>query len=152
MRVFHLRGVALATLLLLPVSTFGLGSTICFNQSILKSMDMKAVDDLLAQSNRLLEMSQNILHISEQMLADVTDTHIAYVQAMLRLSDDIGKMADRIGVMADRIITTEVQIGIMADRILQTQRIQNENIALTQANLLKAQENFAKILQTLAAQ
>ena len=49
---------------------------------------------------------------------------------MLRLSDDMGKMADRIGQMADRI-------GSMADRILETQKIQNENIQLTQQSMLE---------------
>lgn len=51
-------------------------------------------------------------------------------QAILKLSDDIGKMAERIGVMADRI-------GIMADRISETQKIQNQNIELTQKSMLE---------------
>jgi len=50
--------------------------------------------------------------------------------SMLRLSDDIGKMADRIGVMADRI-------GTMADRILETQKIQSQNMELTQKSALE---------------
>jgi len=49
---------------------------------------------------------------------------------MQKLSDDIGKMADRIGVMADRI-------GVMADHILETQRIQSENVQLTQKSMLE---------------
>jgi hypothetical protein len=51
-------------------------------------------------------------------------------KSMLRLSDDIGKMADRIGVMADRI-------GTMADRILETQKIQSQNVELTQKSTLE---------------
>lgn len=84
------------------------------------------------------------------MLNNPASVNITYVEAMLRLSDDIGTMADRIGEMADRIVSTELQIGIMADRILDTQRLQNENVALTQANLLKAQENFNNLLIQLA--
>jgi len=49
---------------------------------------------------------------------------------MLRLSDDIGKMADKIGVMADRI-------GTMADHILETQKIQSKNVELTQKSTLE---------------
>ena len=73
-----------------------------------------------------------------------------YLNAMLRLSDDIGTMADRILLMSDQIIATESQIGTMADRILETQTLQNQNVALTQANLLKAQENFNTLLLGLA--
>jgi hypothetical protein len=51
-------------------------------------------------------------------------------ESMLRLSDDIGKMAEKIGVMADRI-------GTMADRILETQKIQSENVQLTQQSMLE---------------
>ena len=69
---------------------------------------------------------------------------------MLSLSNDIGAMADRIGEMADRIIATELQIGIMADRIMQTQELQSKNLALTQANILKAQQNFQTLLINLA--
>jgi hypothetical protein len=47
-------------------------------------------------------------------------------QTILQLSEDIGTMADR--------------IGEMADRILETQRIQSENLAMTQENMLKMME------------
>lgn len=53
-----------------------------------------------------------------------------YVASMLRLSDDIGKMADRIGDMADRI-------GGMADRIMETQKIQSKNLEATQEAMLE---------------
>lgn len=44
------------------------------------------------------------------------DLSINMLDAMLRLSDDIGLMADRIGEMADRIVDTE---GLLADTLLQ---------------------------------
>ena len=112
--------------------------------------DIKTLDANLAQSKQLLVVSENLLSLSLQMLQDPSNANIVYVNAMLRLSDDIGKMADRIGEMADRIVATELQIGVMADRILETQKLQNQNVALTQANLLKAQENFNKLLIELA--
>ncbi len=55
-------------------------------------------------------------------------------------------MSDRIGDMSDRIVATELQIGVMADRILETQELQSKNLALTQANILKAQQNFQILL------
>jgi len=51
-------------------------------------------------------------------------------QTVLQLSQDIGSMADRIGDMADRI-------GEMSDRILETQRIQSNNMAMTQQSILE---------------
>lgn len=59
---------------------------------------------------------------------------------MLRLSDDIGKMADRIGDMADRI-------GVMADRILETQRIQSKNMEVTQQAMLETMKMVSSQLQ-----
>ena len=47
-------------------------------------------------------------------------------------------MADRILEMADRILVMSDNIGLMADRILITQQIQNDNVVLTQQNILTA--------------
>jgi hypothetical protein len=66
--------------------------------------------------------------------------------AMLRLSDDIGVMADRILEMADKILVMADNIGIMADRIIETQLIQNDNIALTQASMLETQQNIIALI------
>ncbi len=144
---------ALATLFAaLPASALDLNS--CDTSSILDPVsdnDVQVMNDNLAQSEALLRMSQNLLSISQQLMADSSNANAAYIGAMLRLSDDIGKMADRIGEMADRIVATELQIGLMADRILETQRLQNQNVALTQANLLKAQKNFNDLLIQLAS-
>ena len=56
---------------------------------------------------------------------------------MLRLSDDIGIMANRILEMADKILEMADKIGEMSDRIVETQKIQSENLDLTQSNLIK---------------
>ena len=114
------------------------------------TMDEELMQKGLEESRAVLEASANLLTLSLAMLETGSEANAAYVSAMLRLSDDIGTMADRIGEMADRIVATELQIGLMADRILETQRIQSENLALTQANLLKAQENFNALLLQLA--
>jgi len=37
-------------------------------------------------------------------------------------------------------------IGCYADRILETQELQSKNLALTPANILKAQQNFQILL------
>lgn len=59
-------------------------------------------------------------------------------EAMLRLSDDIGKMSDRIGEMSDRIGDMAERIGDMAERILETQRIQGKNLELMQETVSEA--------------
>ena len=71
------------------------------------------------------------------------------ISAMLRLSDDIGAMADRIGEMADRILVMSDNIGLMADRILITQQIQNDNVTLTQQNILTAQTNVIGLVSQI---
>ena len=140
----------IAAILLVNSSfAFSLNQNSCDYSNFTQS-DLAAVEANLAQSRQLLLVSQNLLTLSAQMLDDPANANIAYVDAMLRLSDDIGKMAERIGEMSDRIVATELQIGIMADRILETQKLQNQNVALTQANLLKAQENFNKLLLDLS--
>ena len=130
-----------------------LSSDSCNASAILSTQQNADIAQMLAlldESAKLLEQSQNILALSEQMMNNTTTITLAMVSAMLRLSDDIGKMADRIGEMADRIVATELQIGIMADRILETQKLQNENVALTEANILKAQKNFNDLLLQLS--
>ena len=144
-----LRNFLLLLLLVNSASALSFGESSCDYSNFTQS-DLSTMNANVAQSRQLLTLSQNLLSLSTQMLNDPSSTNIVYVNAMLRLSDDIGKMADRIGEMADRILATELQIGVMADRILETQKIQNQNVALTQANLLKAQENFNKLLIELA--
>jgi len=118
--------------------------------SSFRDTDYSIMKSNLDQSESLLLASQNLLTISTLLIADASATNSEYVNAMLRLSDDIGDMADRIGEMADRIVATEVLIGDMADRIIETQELQSANLALTEANLLKAQENFKALLVELA--
>ncbi len=142
-------GAILVTLLYaLPALALDMGDTCDFTSVTdpVSDSDYGTMQDNLAQSEALLAMSRNLLSISHDLVNTPETANITYINAMLRLSDDIGKMADRIGEMADRIVATEIQIGIMADRILETQRLQNQNVALTQTNILKAQENFNNLL------
>jgi hypothetical protein len=104
------------------------------------------LNDSTDLSQSLLLNSQNMLALSESLLAAGSTANTEYVKAMLQLSTDIGTMADRIGEMADRILLMADNIGTMADRILETQRIQGENVALTQKNILQAQANFNSLL------
>jgi len=141
-----------AALLLFNTPMTAMDLDTCDYSSILQPVEdsnIETMQNTLLQSQELLSASQNLLVISLQLLNSAETANTAYINAMLRLSDDIGTMADRIGEMADRIIATELQIGLMADRILETQRIQSQNLALTQANLLKAQENFNNLLLQL---
>ena len=105
------------------------------------------LDYCVKLSDILKRDSQFILNASEVLINSASDVNKEYIYAMLKLADDIGVMADRIGLMADRILFTEEQIGIMSDRILETQRIQSENLKITEENLLRAQKNLNLLLK-----
>ncbi|GEM_PF-3815206 len=93
--------------------------------------------ELLHSAEEVLKLANELLYISENSAVEVNRD---YIQAMLRLSDDIGKMADRIGEMADRILETEDKIVVLALRIL-------EIVAKTQDILLETQKNFNHMLE-----
>ena len=93
-------------------------------------------------SSALLIYSQRMLELSESILSTGSTINKDYVNAMLQLSSDIGKMADRIGDMSDRILVMADDIGEMSERILLAQKNQSQNVAITQANIAKATENF----------
>jgi len=104
------------------------------------------LNDSTNLSDSLLKNSEDLLSLSKSLLSAGPNVNTQYVEAMLSLSQDILAMADKIGEMADRILDMADKIGEMADRIIETQLIQNENVALTQANILEAQENLKKLL------
>lgn len=114
--------------------------------------DMTSLDDL---SNLSRSMADEAVRLSWEMrdLEDVQDL-IEYrtgLNAMLRLSDDIGTMADRILEMADRILIMADNIGLMADRIVTTQYLQNSNIAATQSALLTTLDNMVQLSGSLSS-
>jgi len=113
--------------------------------------DYNSLDQL---SNLSKDMAAQVLRIALEMHALQTTVDIVDYRdgltAMLRLSDDIGKMADRILQMADRILTMANNIGKMADRILYTQQLQNANVKLTQASMLQTQQNMIAMSSSLS--
>ena len=142
--------------ILLIMNTISFASTYCTQNEQLVSnplslsnviTSVKVLDDSTELSKSLLQNSEEILALSTSLLNAGSSANPRYVEAMLQLSKDILKMADKIGDMADRILVMADDIGDMADRILITQEIQNKNVDLTQANILKAQENFNEILK-----
>jgi len=111
---------------------------------------LTALDDLSLVSTHMAGMlsvlSSDISTLSlNSELADIQ----AALDAMLKLSDDIGIMADRILEMGDKILVMSDNIGIMADRILLTQQIQSSNMALTQASILTTQQNMIALSGTV---
>ena len=108
---------------------------------------VSVLNDSSNLSKSLLQNSTDLLTLSNSLLSAGEVANVEYVEAMLKLSDDILKMADKIGEMADRILVIADDIGDMADRIVKTQEIQSENVALTQSNILEAQKNFNQILK-----
>ena len=116
----------------------------------LDSTSLDALDDLTlisaGMASSLPILSGDITSLSfGSDLADIT----AAMDAMLKLSDDIGIMADRILEMADKILVMSDNIGLMADRILLTQQIQSSNIALTQSAMLTTQQNMIALSATV---
>ena len=104
------------------------------------------LNDSTDLSDGLVTTSKNMLALSNSLVDAGSTANEEYVRAMLQLSQDILEMADKIGEMADRILLMADEIGDMSERILETQRIQGENVALTQKNILAAQKNFNAIL------
>jgi len=111
------------------------------------SLSLNNTQDL---SKGLLQTSKKLLSISNSLVKAGSMANTEYIEAMLQLSKDIGEMADRIGEMADRILVMADKIGDMSDRIVETQKIESQNVKLTQANLLQAQENFHSLLKSKA--
>lgn len=118
----------------------------------LTSADATALDtlsvlarEMAVDSVRLSWELRNIENVAELF------EYRAALSAMLRLSDDIGKMADRILEMADLILVMASNIDAMADRILVTQQLQNSNVALTQSSLLTTQANMVAMSDSLSS-
>ena len=101
-----------------------------------------SINDSEDFSYSVVKTSQKLLDLSNSMVNGNSLINQDYVDAMLQLSKDIGDMANRIGQMADKILIMSDKIGFMADRIVVTQQIQNNNVELTQANILEAQKNL----------
>ena len=97
-----------------------------------QGMDMmdpeKYIPEMMIMAGEMLEFSKYMVDTAAELMKDPNVDHELYVNAMLRLSDDIGLMADRILVMADKML-------VMGE---------------TQTNLLTAQENFNALLLGLA--
>lgn len=126
--------------------TDGLGSSLTLTAGDLTSLDALSA---LAKSmaSRAVNLSWELLSIED--MAELFE-YRAGLSAMLRLSDDIGKMANRILEMADRILLMADNIGQMADRILYTQQLQNSNVALTQAAILTTQQNIVILSDSIS--
>ena len=111
---------------------------------------LNALDDLAAitigMSGALPTLSADVSSIN--LISDMADIQ-ATMDAMLKLSDEIGIMADRILEMGDKILVMSDNIGDMADRILITQQIQSTNMAMTQSFILATQENMVALASTI---
>lgn len=130
--------------------SFPTGSTTCTNENttVTSTLLLDLLEDNLAQSSNLLQMSAN-LSSATLSLSNINVMNQDYLLAMLRLSTDIGSMADNIGTMADRIVQTEVLIGEMGDRIVTVAQTLIDNNAQTQLNILQAQTNLNNALTNL---
>lgn len=126
--------------------------------TVSNSISTLSVDvDSLNALDDLATISMNVSSVLPILSADLTSINltsdmadiIAAMDAMLKLSDDIGVMADRILEMGDKILIMSDNIGLMADRILLTQQIQSTNMAMTQSFILGTQENIVALTRTV---
>ena len=122
-----------------------LTSPLTVDTNTLNSLDELTV--ISAAASALLPgLSTDLTALS--LTSDLADIN-ASMDAMLKLSDEIGVMANRILEMADKILLMADNIGDMADRILLTQQIQSTNIALTQSTMLTTQQNIIALASTI---
>jgi hypothetical protein len=105
------------------------------------------LNDSTNLSESLVKNSEDLLALSKSLRAANSNVNSDYIKSMLQLSQDILSMADKIGEMSDRILEMADKIDDMADKIVETQEIQNENVALIQANILEAQDILNKLLE-----
>lgn len=112
-----------------------------------KGMDMmdpeKYIPEMMMMAGEMLEFSKYMVDTAAELMKDPNVDHELYVNAMLKLSDDIGLMADRILVMADKMLVMGEMMQEVALKML-------DMMAETQTNLLTAQENFNALLLGLA--
>ncbi len=111
---------------------------------------LQSLDDL---SGVIVNMSTASTALSLNITALNSTTDMLRISnamnAMLRLSDDIGTMADRILEMSDKILLMADNIGLMADRIITTQQIQSANLVLTQSSILATQQNLLALVSVV---
>ena len=126
--------------------------------TVSSSISTLSVDvDSLNALDDLATISMNVSSVLPILIADLALINltsdmadsIGAMDAILKLSDDIGVMADRILEMGDKILIMSDNIGDMADRILLTQQIQSTNMAMTQAFILSTQENIVALTRTV---
>jgi len=150
-----IRNILVTTLTISVMTTSLIASVYCTENTSLTEnpvplaeviASVNVLNDSSELSLGLVQNSADMLELSKSLLSAGDTANIEYVRAMLKLSDDILKMADKIGDMADRILVISDDIGDMGDRIVDTQYIQSNNVALTQSNILQAQKNFNTIL------
>lgn len=112
-----------------------------------QGMDMmnpeKYIPAMMQMAEQVMNFSKYLVDTTADLIKDPNVDHELYVNAMLRLSDDIGKMADRILVMADKIL-------VMGDKMEDVALKMLDLMDTTQSNLLIAQENFNALLLGLA--
>lgn len=127
------------------VVSSGLAAPVSMDLDVLNALDNLTITSASISASLPL-LSTDIISISTvSSQADIQ----ASLDAMLKLSDDIGEMADRILEMADKILVMADNIGLMADRILLTQQIQSTNMALTQSTILTTQQNIILLSATV---
>ncbi len=116
------------------------------------AQSLQTLDDISAELVKVADSSTALSLVITELNNTTEILQItAGLEAMLRLSSDIGKMADRILEMSGKILIMADNIGLMADRIIVTQQIQSDNLALTQASILATQTNSISLFKVVSS-
>ena len=112
-----------------------------------KGMDMmdpeKYMPEMMMMAGEMLDFSKYMVETAADLMKDPNVDHELYVNAMLRLSDDIGLMADRMLVMGDKALE-------MGDDMKEVALVMLDMMGDTQTNMLTSQKEFNALILELA--
>ncbi len=99
----------------------------------------KYMPEMMMMAGEMLEFSKYMVDTAADLMKDPKVNHELYVNAMLRLSDDIGLMADRMLVMADKMLVMGGMMQEVAHKMI-------DMMGETQTNLLAAQKEIDTLI------
>jgi hypothetical protein len=112
-----------------------------------RGMDMmdpeKYIPSMMQMAGQAMDMSRFLVTTIADIMKDPNVDHELYVEAMLRLADDIGKMADRVLVMADKML---VMGGMMQEVALKMLDVMDS----TQQNIFTARQSLGDLPTAIA--
>ena len=113
-----------------------------------KGMDMmdpeKYMPEMMMMAGEMKDFAYYMVDTTADLMKDPNVDHELYVNAMLRLSDDIGLMADRVLVMGDKALE-------MGDDMKEVAIVMLDVMGDTQTNMIESQKEFNSLILGLAS-